>query len=438
MHGSRSQKQASLTAILPEKDNKPKRAATAYCIMERMRLVQIPSHHLHVGSVLDRNAYSVSGELVVRAGTLLTPPLVEVLAEGCNFHEEEIPSGLLSLECSWNRKDRTPGVRLNTRSRFFAAAERHLMALDQCFVELLGPRPSGVWSALLEIASGVQLALVQDAEGYQASLELFEGAHYGLLHALHSAALCELVARAMGEAEPDRKRLMGAALTRDVGFVGLQEILDLNHGGLDPIQRRQVQWHPRVSRHLLEAAGISDPQWLQAVEQHHERLDGSGYPEGMLQDGIHPWARILAIADIYSAMTKVRGHRDAVQGTGALQEIFAKRGAEVDATLTARFVAVLGIYPPGSLVKLACGETAIVLRPGTNPRYPMVKSLTSPIGQILAINPLRDPADPQYAIEAILPRDKALLARLNHRQLWGDPEKIHLKSSLPLSTFPGA
>jgi HD-GYP domain-containing protein (c-di-GMP phosphodiesterase class II) len=396
-----------------------------------MKLSRIPSQTLRAGLVLDRNACDSSGEIVVRAGTILLQDAVDRLLEDGWFRQEDIPAGLLALECSWNRKDRAPGLRLNSRSRFFAASERHLMALDQCFVSLLGGKPEGVWSSLLEIAGGVQLALSQDAEGYQASLELFEGAHYGLLHALHSASLCELVARAMGESEPDRKRLLGAALTRDIGFVGLQEILDLNRGGLDPIQRRQVQWHPRVSRHLLEAAGISDPPWLSAVEQHHERLDGSGYPEGTLSDGIHPWARILAIADIYSAMTKVRGHRDAIQGTGALQEIFAKRGAEVDAGITGRFVSVLGIYPPGSLVKLACGETAIVLRPGPNPRYPMIKSLTSPSGQFLPINPSRDPSDPQFAIEAILPRDKHLLGRLNHRQLWGDPEKIQIKSSFP-------
>ena len=79
-----------------------------------------------------------------------------------------------------------------------------------------------------------------------------------------------------------------------------------------------------------------------------------------------------------------------------------------------------------------------MLRPGPNPRFPQIKTLVSPAGQFLALNPLRDPADPQFAIEAILPRDKALLGRLNHRQLWGDPDKIHIKSSLPTSTFPGA
>jgi HD-GYP domain-containing protein (c-di-GMP phosphodiesterase class II) len=403
-----------------------------------MNRIRIPQQSLKIGAVLERTAFAGTGELLARAGTELTPRLVEMLFADGWYEVKEIPEGLFTLESSWNRKERLPGVRPNARSRFFASAERHLMALDQCFVSMLGGRPEGIWSSLLEIAAGIQLAVTQDPAGYQASLELFEGAHYGLLHALHSATLCELVARAMGEAEPDRKRLLGAALTRDVGFVGLQEILDQNHGGLDPVQRSLVQWHPLVSRHLLEAAGISDPPWLSAVEQHHERLDGSGYPERMLAPAIHPWARILAIADIYSAMTKARGHRDAIQGTGALQEIFAKRGAEVDATITARFVSVLGVYPPGSLVRLACGESAVVLRPGSNPRYPQIKSLTSPTGQFLPLNPVRDPSDPQYAIEAILPRDKALLARLNHRQLWGDPEKIQIKSAFPTSTFPGA
>jgi len=398
-----------------------------------MNIVRVPEEWLRSETVLPRNVYSRGGEKVARAGTRVSEELASRLREDGWLHQEMLPESLLHLECSWNRKDRLPGVRLNVRSRFFAAAERMLVALDGCYATLLSRGNVSVQPVLMEIAAGIQLALSQDDEGFLASLELFDGAQYALLHALHSAALCDLVGMVSGEAESDRKRLVAAALTRDLGFVALQEILDRNKGGLDSHQRRQMEWHPRLSRRLLEEAGVSDPQWLLAVEQHHERLDGSGYPEGTVGEGIHPWARMLGIADIYSAMTKPRGYRDAIQGTGALQELFSKRGGEVDATITARFVGALGIFPPGSLVKLASGETAMVIRQTGNPRYPFIKAIATPDGHIIPLCPTRDPADPHFAIEAILPRQAGLLARINHRQLWGDPDKIHLKSSVVAS-----
>jgi len=394
-----------------------------------MNIVRIPEEWLRPEYVLPKNVFSRSGERVARAGTRISAQQVAQLREDGYLHQEMLPEALLRLECSWNRKDRLPGVRLNARSRFFAAAERMLVALDGCFVALLSHTGAMVPTTLMDIAGSIQLALSQDDEGFLASLELFEGAQYALLHALHSAALCDLVGMLSGENESDRKRMVAAALTRDLGFIALQEILDRNKGGLDPIQRRQMEWHPRLSHRLLVEAGVSDPLWLMAVEQHHERLDGSGYPEGTLGEGIHPWARMLGIADIYSAMTKPRGHREAIQGTGALQELFAKRGGEVDSVITARFVGALGIFPPGSMVKLASGETAMVIRQTGNPRYPLMKAIATPEGQVIPVCPTRDPADPLYAIEAILPRQGALLSRINHRQLWGDPDKIQIKSS---------
>jgi len=367
----------------------------------------------------------------MRAGMRLTAEHLSTLQDSW-VREDAPPEALLRIQCPWSRPGRRPGVMLNVRSRFFASAERVLVDLDEAFVAILFRREKRQAERILEIASAIQMALTQDSEAFLAALELFEGAHYALLHAVHSATLCELVARSMGESDADRRNLQAAALTRDLGFLGLQEIFDRQSGKLNDQQQQQLHWHPRVSKRLLEEVGVEDSRWLLAVEQHHERLDGSGYPEGALDEAIHPWARILGIADIYSAMTKERGYRDAVQGTSAIQEIFARRGDEVDASLTGRFIGILGIFPPGTFVHLVNGETAVVVRQGQSPRTPQIKSITGADGHFLPIAVTRDSADPAFAIESILPKRNELVKRITHRQLWGDPEKIQLKSSFPL------
>jgi HD-GYP domain-containing protein (c-di-GMP phosphodiesterase class II) len=394
-------------------------------------LRKIPSQWLRDGAVLPHNIYSRDGELRLRAGTRLSAEQLGAVHDSW-VRDDAPPEALLRLQCPWSRSGRRSGVQLNVRSRFFASAERILMDLDETFAAILCRRERRQSERILEIASSVQMALAQDSEAFLAALELFEGAHYALLHAVHSATLCELVARSMGESESDRRRLQAAALTRDLGFLGLQEIFDRQNSKLNEQQKQQLHWHPRVSRRLLEEAGVEDELWLLAVEQHHERLDGSGYPEGALDEAIHPWARILGIADIYSAMTKERGYRDAVQGTSAIQEIFSRRGAEVDTGLTGRFVGVLGIFPPGTFVHLASGETAVVVRQGQSPRTPQIKAVANADGHFLPIAAVRDSTDPAFAIESILPKRGELVKRITHRQLWGDPEKIQLKSSFPL------
>ncbi len=342
------------------------------------------------------------------------------------------PLSLLEISNPWSSPEHIPCVQTNVRSRFFASAERLLSELDNIFTSILALHDRTATSRLLDFTSRVQLTINQDSEAFLASLELFQGAHYALLHALHSATLCELVSRSMNFTEDNRRRLMAAALTRDLGFYGLQEIFDHQNSRLAPHQIRQLHWHPRISRYILEQAGVTDQNWLLAVEQHHERLDGSGYPEGALDEAIHPWSRILGITDIYSAMTKRRCYREAIQGSGALQELFTHRGAQVDSGITARFISIVGIYPPGTFVRLANGEIAVITRMGQNPKYPQLKAVANKEGHLYPIAIAHDSAEPPFAITEMIPKGNNLTGRINHRQLWGDPQKIQLKSSFPL------
>src|SRR6185369_7611358 len=95
--------------------------------------------------------------------------------------------------------------------------------------------------------------------------------------------------------------------------------------------RARMHQHPNLSAELLVRAGVTDPAWLQAVRGHHERLNGSGYPAGLKGEQISSGARILAVADIYSAMEKPRPYRNKAHfPQNALKEIYLKKDAEID------------------------------------------------------------------------------------------------------------
>lgn len=98
------------------------------------------------------------------------------------------------------------------------------------------------------------------------------------------------------------------------------------------------------------------------ILQTHERADGSGYPDRATGEELDPLAQIISIADAYEAMTHPRAWREAIAPPAAVKELIEKEGRGFNASAVKMLIAVISIYPPGSLVKLSTGETARVLK----------------------------------------------------------------------------
>jgi hypothetical protein len=163
-------------------------------------------------------------------------------------------------------------------------------------------------------------------------------------------------------------------------------------------------------------AGIRDDDWLQAVARHHEQEDGSGYPTGRRDVG--DLASLVRRADVYTAKLASRVHRDALLADQAGRQMFMQDPGH---PMTAALVKEFGIYPPGSYVRLASGETGVVVQRGPTVTTPVVACLTSARGTALT-TPLRvDTAIARHAIQCVvgegsvghkLPLDK-LISTLN-------------------------
>src|SRR5690606_21179894 len=117
-----------------------------------------------------------------------------------------------------------------------------------------------------------------------------------------------------------------AARTFDVALAPMSAALNRQESALTPDQRAIVDAHAQLGVELLQVAGMDDPVWLEAIANHHERLDGSGYPRGLQGNEICRGARLLAIVDIYSAMVRPRAWREAVHARHALRSLFLERG----------------------------------------------------------------------------------------------------------------
>lgn len=116
---------------------------------------------------------------------------------------------------------------------------------------------------------------------------------------------------------------------------------------------------------LLKTSGIY-PGAIDVAYMHHERLDGGGYPRQLKPEQITPYARIVAIADMYDAVSSDRVYQKGRPHLEAIKILTDASGNHLDAGLTMKFIECLGIYPAGSIVELASGEVALVLE--VNPK----------------------------------------------------------------------
>ena len=135
----------------------------------------------------------------------------------------------------------------------------------------------------------------------------------------------------------DLTELYKAALLHDVGSVGVPVAVLSKTARLDPGEFNEIKRHPVVGEEILRALPRSD-QLLPAVRHHHERIDGSGYPDGLRGEAIPLFARIIAIADAFVALTNDRPYRRGRSKDEAIAVLRQGAGKQWDAQLVERFL----------------------------------------------------------------------------------------------------
>jgi HD-GYP domain-containing protein (c-di-GMP phosphodiesterase class II) len=218
-------------------------------------------------------------------------------------------------------------------------------------------------------------------------------------HSLHVATVAVLLAQEMDMAEDTQLTVACAALSMNLSSHNLQDKLSHAHAKPDAADSAQLRMHPWHTAEALAKRGVADVRWLLAVSQHHENMDGSGYPFGIVGPAITPEARILRTADVWCAFLSHRHGRICRYPRQALRDLFRReRGKLDDATMLALRRA-MGYFPPGTVVRLANRETAMVTRWFARRGRPdYVVSLLRPTGNPVGRHQVRDCTRPDYAI----------------------------------------
>lgn len=199
---------------------------------------------------------------------------------------------------------------------------------------------------------------------------------YTYHHSLSVAIMAIAIGLELGFNNFMLNELGTAGLMHDIGKVSVPVEIITKPGRLTPDEFEIVKMHPvYAAQHLKERNIVSDNIY-KGIIQHHEKIDGSGYPYHLKGKEIHPYARILAVADVYDALTSNRPYRVPNPPNEAIEYIMAGMGTQFDENILRAFLRKVAPFPTGSIVRLSNGEKGCVIKNHpNNPLRPIVSIL---------------------------------------------------------------
>lgn len=371
-----------------------------------MKLFQLCSDQVQPQHPLPWNVYNESSQLLLSRGHVLqdAAQVTALIARGVYVDQTDHEAHQQSAQRQARRQDAvTLWESLHQRMAQLLAQPADATAFQQ---------------TMQDACEDVRHALTHHQEA-----SLFELLHtddpasYAVSHSVQTAFVANLVGQRMGWSESECDTLGQAALTMNLGMLPLQSTLAMQLTPLSPQQRQAVHDHGAIGRRALEARGVTDATWLHAVEHHHVTPNGGPLPTQHAEHG--EMACMLHYADVYLAKISARASRPAMPSHIAARSLFQQADGAHNPYVAA-LIKEIGVYPPGSCVRLANGEIGIVVRRGEAAHLPEVHSLIDANGQPMPQALRRDTAQAAHKVTEALPRGR-LSQRLNRRALFAQP-----------------
>ena len=180
-------------------------------------------------------------------------------------------------------------------------------------------------------------------------------------HGLQVSVYLTSFGRHLGFPKGHLSILAQVGLLLDIGKIRLPKALLEKQGRLTPEEFEEVKAHVQHGLDILAQTPNFHPEVIEGIAQHHERMNGSGYPGGLMGEEIGVIGRMAGIVDCFAALTNHRPYAAAVSSYEALRNISSWGGDFFHEPLVQQFVSSVGVFPVGSLIELSTGEVAVVV-----------------------------------------------------------------------------
>ncbi|MGK0441424.1 MAG: HD-GYP domain-containing protein (c-di-GMP phosphodiesterase class II) [Pseudohongiellaceae bacterium] len=179
-------------------------------------------------------------------------------------------------------------------------------------------------------------------------------------HTLNVCVLTLAIAKAMGIKDIELRKLCIGAVLHDIGKVAVPAKVLMKKEPLNTSEQKLLDTHPLLGGKLARKLQGASIESAEVIEQHHEFLDGTGYPQGLRGDDITILARIVVITNCYDNLCNPADIKKAVTPKQAMAILYAKYKDKLDTEIVQLFIKTMGVYPPGTMVSLSDGSIGLV------------------------------------------------------------------------------
>ncbi|MDF3000581.1 MAG: hypothetical protein K0Q48_700 [Bacillota bacterium] len=309
----------------------------------------VPTYCLREGMILGDNLYNNYGDLMLTRGTVLSREYVkaiERLQYNGVYIEDDISKDIQIINII------NDSVRAQT-----------VKGIKDIFIHCEKGSPevkTDIKSAKLQIENIVdQIFANKHLMVNMIDMKVFDD--YTYYHSVNVAVLSIVLGVAL-DLERDQLCNLGfAALLHDIGKVFINKDVLNKPGKLNPAEFEEIKTHSLLGcNHIKKGYGVSNSSYM-GILDHHEKYEGGGYPNNLKGDKISWYGRIIAVADVYDALTSDRPYRKAMLPSDAMEYIMASTMSLFDPKVVEVFVKKIAPYPIGTCVRLSNGLTGIVV-----------------------------------------------------------------------------
>jgi len=209
------------------------------------------------------------------------------------------------------------------------------------------------------------------------NLRLYDDYTYN--HSLGVAMLSIVIGISLNMKPSELQELGFCGLLHDIGKVSIPQGIIMKYEKLTPEEFELVKQHPVQGAKFFSKQKLVSKRIYEGILTHHEKYDGTGYPNKIRGKGIPLFGRIIAVADVYDALTSVRPYRQSSSAREAIEYIMGSSGSAFDIDIVKAFLRSVAPYPIGSCVKLSNGQLGVIVAQNElQPLRPIIRLFSQP------------------------------------------------------------
>ncbi|MGH4123113.1 MAG: HD-GYP domain-containing protein [Clostridium sp.] len=314
-----------------------------------------------VDEILGRNILTNDGSILLRTGVKLTQQYIEKLKELGVFYIYVEDARLDDISIEDEKLSNLKAVTMKNMSKIMK--------------NVTGGDKKGTKESLAVVEDLVNY-IIELGDVNKSLFDVQTYDNYTYLHSIDTGIMAIYLGMAMNLKESELKELSIGAILHDIGKTKVPKEIITKTGKLTAEEFEEVKKHPTYGRSILKKNLSISSEVLKAVEQHHERVDGKGYPFGLISNEISKYAKIICVCDVYDAISNDRTYREKFNPSDAYELILAGCGNAFDEEIVQKFKETFSVFPLGVCLKLSNGVEGYVIRQNKNfPDRPIIRVL---------------------------------------------------------------